>query len=121
MTRRSPGHVGASASVLRSAMGGRGWVLGSRLGGPATASPSKVARPSAPPGQPHFLSDGVTQESPSSGLGGLGHSLPVLIRSLVNVEFTKLLESFFFLFKLAYGDTLRFPDPRLALTLTFVE
>lgn len=114
MTRRSPGYVGVSASVLRSAMGGRGWLLGSRLCGPATASPSKVARPA--PGQPRFLSDGVTQESPSSGLGGLGHSLLVLIRSLVNS-----LSFFFFLFKLAYGDNLRFPGPRLALTLTLVE
>ena len=41
--------------------------------------------------------------------------------SSVDQELGKLLESFFFLFKLAYGDNLRFPDPRLALTLTLVE
>lgn len=57
--------------------------LGTRtppVGGLSAASPSKVASPSAPSGQPRFPSGGVTRESPSSGLGGgegLGHSLPV--------------------------------------------
>lgn len=48
--------------------------LGTRtppLRGLSAASPSKVASPSAPSGQPGFPSGGVTRESPSSGLVGV--------------------------------------------------
>lgn len=54
----------------------------------ATASPSKVARPA--PGQPRFLSDGVTQESP------VPDSVDLVLSSSVDQELGKLLEFFSF-------------------------
>lgn len=77
--------------------------LGTRtppLRGPASPSPSKVASSSAPPGQPRFLSGGVTQESPSSGLGGTW-----LLSSSVDRELDKL-RDFFSLHTVIFCDFL---------------
>lgn len=61
--------------------------LGTRtppLRGPSAASPSKVASPSASPGQPRFLSDGVIQEPLGSTVGGDLVALVQCVMSLIN-------------------------------------